>query len=339
MRNKPLVSVIIIFLNAEQFIKEAIESVFAQTYDNWELLLVDDGSTDSSTDIALQYSARHSKRVRYLEHKAHQNRGMSASRNLGICQAKGQHIAFLDADDIWFSNKLEQQVAILETYPEAAMVYGPAEVWHSWTGNSDDLHRDFIQRLDIESSQLIQPPSLVTLFLSNGGASPSPSAVMIRSSAVEGVGGFEELFWAGTQLYDDQAFYVKLGLEKPIFVANECWYRYRRHPHAHCVVAYKANQQHDARWAFLSWVGDHLRKNRLGNRDVWTALRRALQAEDLQSYRHPLLYHLFQCADWSRASVERLMKSAVRWTVPARIRFSLHRLWKRYLNDPSREQM
>src|SRR5438128_12540181 len=101
MRRKPLVSAIIIFLNAEQFIQEAIESVFAQTYDNWELLLVDDGSTDGSTAIARSYLERHPRRVRYLEHSEHANRGMSASRNIGSRYARGEYIAFLDADDVW----------------------------------------------------------------------------------------------------------------------------------------------------------------------------------------------------------------------------------------------
>src|SRR5918999_1055965 len=115
MSSKPLVSVIMIFLNAEKFIEEAIESVFAQTYDSWELLLVDDGSTDDSTDIALRYAQQNPERVRYLEHDSHLNRGMSASRNLGITHAIGEYIAFLDADDVWLPHKLEQQVAILSS--------------------------------------------------------------------------------------------------------------------------------------------------------------------------------------------------------------------------------
>lgn len=86
---QPLVSVITIFLNAGKFIQEAIESVFAQTYGKWELLLVDDGSTDGSTEIALGYAKQYPKRVRYLEHNGHRNRGMSASRNLGISDAGG----------------------------------------------------------------------------------------------------------------------------------------------------------------------------------------------------------------------------------------------------------
>src|SRR5438105_1562536 len=101
MSSKPLVSAITIFLNEEKFLQEAIASVFAQTYDNWELLLVDDGSTDASTEIALRYAKQYPEKVRYVEHRGHQNRGMSAARNLGIRNAKGQYIAFLDADDVW----------------------------------------------------------------------------------------------------------------------------------------------------------------------------------------------------------------------------------------------
>src|SRR5215475_5728613 len=101
MHDQPLVSVVIIFLNAECFIQEAIESVFAQAYPAWELLLVDDGSSDASTTIAQRYAEQHRHQVRCLEHPGHANRGMSASRNLGIRNARGPYIAFLDADDVW----------------------------------------------------------------------------------------------------------------------------------------------------------------------------------------------------------------------------------------------
>ena len=143
MNSKPLVSSIVIFLNAEKFIEEAIESIFAQTYNNWELLLVDDGSTDDSTQIALRYAERYPTRVRYLEHPGHQNCGMGASRNLGVRHAKGEYIALLDSDDVWLPHKLQQQVAILDSHTEAGMVYGLSQYWHSWTGKPEDAHRDF----------------------------------------------------------------------------------------------------------------------------------------------------------------------------------------------------
>jgi glycosyltransferase involved in cell wall biosynthesis len=88
--------------------------VLAQTYDSWELMLVDDGSADGSTDIALRYAKQYPKKVRYFEHDGHQNRGASASRNLGISHAKGHYVAFLDADDVWLPHKLEQQVAVID---------------------------------------------------------------------------------------------------------------------------------------------------------------------------------------------------------------------------------
>ena len=159
MSSTPLVSAIVIFLNEEKFLQEAIESVFGQTYDNWELLLVDDGSTDASTEVALQYAKQFSKKVRYLEHHAHQNRGMSAARNLGIRNAKGEYIAFLDADDVWMPHILEEQVTILESHPAAAMVYGPVQWWYSWTRNPEDMRRDHLRTLNVPPNTLVKPPT------------------------------------------------------------------------------------------------------------------------------------------------------------------------------------
>ena len=92
---RPRVSVVLIFLDAERFLREAIESVLAQTFSAWELLLVDDGSTDGSSEIARCYAAEHPGAIRYLTHPGRENRGMSASRNLGIGAAAGEFVAFI----------------------------------------------------------------------------------------------------------------------------------------------------------------------------------------------------------------------------------------------------
>src|SRR3982751_5066411 len=97
----PRVTAIIIFLNEEKYLAEAVESVFSQTCRDWELLLVDDGSTDESTRMAREDQDRHPEQIKYLEHPGHANLGMSVSRNLGISHASGEYIAFLDGDDIW----------------------------------------------------------------------------------------------------------------------------------------------------------------------------------------------------------------------------------------------
>ena len=87
IQDPALVSVITIFLNEERFLEEAIQSVFQQSYTNWELLLVDNGSADASTRLAQRYADEDPDVVRYLEHEGHPNRGMSTSHNLGIRHA------------------------------------------------------------------------------------------------------------------------------------------------------------------------------------------------------------------------------------------------------------
>jgi glycosyltransferase involved in cell wall biosynthesis len=219
MRNQPLVSVVIIFLNAGEFLEEAIKSVFSQTYDHWELLLVDDGSTDGSTDIALGYAAGSPNRIRYLEHENHENRGMSASRNLGIRNTRGKYFALLDADDIWLPHKLEHQVDILESHPEAAMVYGPGLFWRSWAGESIEAHDDSTQELIVRTDRLFMPPALLENFLAHEGATPCPSSALVRRITTERVGEFEEAFRG---MYEDQVFFSKVCLQAPIFVSSEC---------------------------------------------------------------------------------------------------------------------
>src|SRR3954470_11220225 len=126
-----LVSVIMIFFDAEEFFEEAIASVLAQTHSPIELLLCDDGSTDGSTAIARRWARSHPA-VRYLEHAGHAHRGMSSTRNLGIAAAQGDLAAFLDADDVWEKDHLHHDVSLLLSRPEAGMVCGQAVDWHSW---------------------------------------------------------------------------------------------------------------------------------------------------------------------------------------------------------------
>src|SRR5260370_25788434 len=161
MLERPLVSAIIIFYNPpEEFFREAIASVFAQTYDRWELLLVDDGSTNGTSEIAQAFARSQPNKVRYLHHEGQANKGMSATRNLGIAHARGECIAFLDADDVWLRQKIEHQVAILAVHPEVSMVFGSSLYWHSWTGKTRALRRDFIPELGV-TPDTVQPPPLL----------------------------------------------------------------------------------------------------------------------------------------------------------------------------------
>jgi glycosyltransferase involved in cell wall biosynthesis len=270
MSNEPLVSCVITFLNAEEFLGEAIESVLAQTHTNLELLLVDDGSTDGSTQVSLRYAERFPEKVRYLEHAGHENRGAAASRNLGIGEARGEYIALLDSDDVWLHNKLEEQVEILDAHPEAGMVYGQSQYWHSWTGEPEDGHRDHVPKLGVQTDTLFEPPTLSALVYPLGpAAAPCPSDLLLRRDAVERVGGFEEAFRGMYQLYDDQTFLAKVYLNEPVFVAGKCWDRYRQHPDQCVSVVREAGEQHTVRLAFLRWLAEYFYARQVRDTDLW----------------------------------------------------------------------
>ena len=104
-----LVSIVMPAYNAEKFIVESIESVIAQTYNSWELLVVDNNSTDSTSDIVKSYTQK-DKRVKYLQEKSP---GAANARNHAIKQAKGRFIAFLDSDDLWVKDKLDKQLVLM----------------------------------------------------------------------------------------------------------------------------------------------------------------------------------------------------------------------------------
>jgi glycosyltransferase involved in cell wall biosynthesis len=285
----PLVSGITPFLNAAKFLEEALVSVLCQTYDRWELLLVDDGSTDGSSAIARRYASDYPTRIRYLEHPGHVNRGMSASRNLGIAAAAGEYIAFLDADDVWWPRKLEHQVGILAAHPEAGMVYGPTLLWYGWTGKTEDVVRNTNRRLGVQTDVVVTPPELVELYLRDIAETPGTCGALLRRKAIDDVGGFDDAF---TGLYEDQVFFYKIALKWPVFVTSVCLDSYRQHPDSCCAIAERAgqlrwDQPHAAERALLEWLVRHLAAQKVTDRRLWRALDRRFWP-----YRHPILHEI-----------------------------------------------
>lgn len=307
MGHSPLASAIMIFLDAEEFIQEAIESVFAQTYENWELLLVDDGSTDASTTIASRCAERFPDRVRYLEHEGHRNQGMSASRNLGIHHTHGKYVAFLDADDVWLPHKLESQVAILEAQPEAGMVYGLNQYWYSWTGKPKDRERDFVLALGVEPDTLFQPPTLLTLFLRQKAAGPGTCSILVRREVLEAVGGMANSFRG---LFEDQVLRTKILLSVPVFATDDCVSRYRQHPDSCCSLA-SGPEWLNARLAYLNWLVEYLSARGIEDKDLWRIVRR-----ELRVLRHPHLRRLSQGGRQVLSRLKGLLRRLVQRTLP-----------------------
>jgi glycosyltransferase involved in cell wall biosynthesis len=254
----PQVSIITCFLNAERFLSEAVESVLGQTIGDWELLLIDDGSTDGSTEIAQRYAHDFSDRVRYFEHASHKIRGLAASRNLGLARARGQLLTVLDSDDVWLPQKLERQLAILNAHPEAAMIYGRPLYWHSWSQSNRDID-DWTPETLAEPDHVYCPPELITKTLKGTGYNACPSDLLLRRDTLIALGGFEEGFLGGYSMFEDSALLVKFYLFANVFISNETWIRYRLHEKSICALETRAGRHHANRAFYLSWLLEYLK--------------------------------------------------------------------------------
>lgn len=268
MTGTPRVSVIIIFLNEARFLGEAIASVRAQSYPDWELILVDDGSTDGSGEIARK--ASDGDRIRAICHPGNENRGMSASRNAGIATARGEFIAFLDADDIWLPDKLAEQIAIFDAEPLTGMVYGRTWIWHQWEGEA--ARQDYFYDLGVEPGRLYPPKSLLPLLIRNKAQTPTTINAIMRRTLVDSVGGFEDAFRG---MFEDQAFFAKTHLVSHCHVDDRFWAKYRQHE-ASC-TAQSAGRLSDlrARARFLLWLGRYIGQQKAGDAEIDRALRSA----------------------------------------------------------------
>jgi glycosyltransferase involved in cell wall biosynthesis len=283
-QREPTVSVVICFLNEERFLAQAVASVVAQTFADWELLLVDDGSSDGSSAIARQLAATDPDRIHYLDHAGHANLGLSASRNAGIARARGRFVAFLDADDIWYPPKLAQQVAILETHPSAAMVIGASNYWRSWSAQAN--RPDEIISVGAEADTLIAPPHLMTTLYPLGtGAAPPPSDLLLRRDVVRAVGGFEASFRGPLMLYEDQAFLSKIYRSHPVYVASACWDRYRLRDDSIVATSHADGRYWQVRSHFLRWLRRDLARTGGATPAVADALARAIHEARVKRVR------------------------------------------------------
>lgn len=218
----PRVSVITIFLDAERYLAQAVQSVLDQDFRALELILVDDGSAPVCSAIARDFVARYPHSIRYAEHPGHVTRGMSASRNLGISIARGDLLAFIDADDVWEPTKLREQVLIMDAHPEVAMVCGATRYWNAWNGGEDVI----IPTGHVTNAVVRPPEAALALYPLGMAAAPCPSDLLLRRAVVTELGGFEEHF---TRMYEDQAFLAKLYLAAPVYISDRVWLSYRQH--------------------------------------------------------------------------------------------------------------
>jgi len=195
IETKPQVSVIIPTYNRGWSIKEAIDSVLAQDYTEFELIVVDDGSTDHTSDVLDSYGDD----IKVLSQK---NKGVSAARNRGIAEASGKFIAFLDSDDLWLPQKLTLQIEFINQTPDA-LICQTEEVWirNGLRVNPKKRHK--------KPSGMIFKPSLELCLV-------SPSAVMIQRSLLDRVGGFDETLPA----CEDYDLWLRISCRFPVHLID-----------------------------------------------------------------------------------------------------------------------
>ncbi|AFZ22780.1 glycosyl transferase [Cylindrospermum stagnale PCC 7417] len=204
----PKVSVIIPAYNAMTYLPETLESVLRQTFTNFEVLIIDDGSSDNIVEWASQLT---DSRVKFISQN---NQGSSAARNAGIINSSGDYIAFLDADDLWQPTKLEKQVHILEENPEAGLVY-------TWTAliNHQGIPTGRIFANDAES--------YVWENLIKHNIVECGSVAMVRCCCFENVGVFDQNLHSYVEDWD---MWLRIAARYPFKVIREPLVYYRQYP-------------------------------------------------------------------------------------------------------------
>jgi glycosyltransferase involved in cell wall biosynthesis len=222
----PVVSVVIPAYNAERFLAETVESVLGQTFPSWELIIVDDGSTDTTAEIASSFEVR-DKRVRLVRQE---NRGVASARNIGFARSSSRtrYVTFVDADDLYEPDAFEILISALEENLQAVAVHGRMHLINAWgqpiTDGAEDVSRG---RPTIRGWRLgALPTSASTTFASICTWLPiyATGQGLIRRSALERMGPIDESVTIG-----DYDMWLRLSLQSEIPFVDRVVLRYRRH--------------------------------------------------------------------------------------------------------------
>lgn len=217
---RPKVSVLLSVHDHENYVGKAIESVLSQTYQDWELIIIDDCSQDRSPDVARQYKDK-DDRIRF--YRLEENKGAILTFNELLKKATGEYIACLDSDDIWYDNKLEEQIAYLEQHKEVAACFSWAEfideegALYSATKKECDCDIRIFMRENYTQAQCLRR------FFEDGNYLCRSSVVM-RAAVPEEIGGFDLRFRA----LHDYEYWVRLIQKHPIYLFQKPLVRYRR---------------------------------------------------------------------------------------------------------------
>jgi len=235
----PRVDVIIPVYNSAATVAESVESALGQTFTDFDVVAVDDGSTDASAEVLSRYGVR----IKVLTQP---NRGLSAARNAGVHLGTGEYVAFLDADDIWEPEMLERTVAALDRLPHSVLAYTDVAVVDS---SGRPLNASLV------GNSLGRAPQLDDLFVSLWPI--MPSAVVMRRDVFDAVGGFSEAF-RGLG-YEDVFMWMRARELGEFAYLPEPLVRWRFSAFPHPLK--RARKEHDAAKVFESLVRERWQRS------------------------------------------------------------------------------
>jgi glycosyltransferase involved in cell wall biosynthesis len=223
MNSNQLISIIIPVYNHEKFIRSTIESVISQTYNNWELLVVDDCSTDSSWKIIQEYEKKDS---RIKAFKNEENKGLTYNWKFLIDNAKGEFLAFLEGDDFFYKENIKEKMEVFDKYPDLGMVYCNFSVIDE-KGNIIINNYNNFQNIRVYKNELIKPSEYLS---SKYHLINSYGQIMVRKNVCNKVGyprtldDTEKVF-----LPSDWDFNFRISTQNKIFFINKILFAYRKH--------------------------------------------------------------------------------------------------------------
>lgn len=219
LQKEPFISVIVTSYNYEKYIDKNLKSILNQTYKNYEVIIIEDGSKDNSLNIIKKYTDKY-KNFHLYTHPNYQNKGLVESVKLGISKARGTYVAFLESDDYWHKNNLLEKVKMINKYDDVAFISNKVEVF----GDIDniEIRRDYIKRINsilFKEKNVFHPLQLIKFNII-----PTFSCVMIRKDVLENLN-----FDTPIPQFLDFWLYRQIVLKHPLYYSSKVLTYWRQH--------------------------------------------------------------------------------------------------------------
>jgi glycosyltransferase involved in cell wall biosynthesis len=214
LADRPLLTVLAVCYNHAQYLNECLDSIHAQTCQDFELIITDDGSTDGSADLIREWIAQHGRDCRFIAHA--RNVGLCRTLNEALAAVRGKYLARISTDDVWLPRKLERQLAVMESLPErVAVLYGDT---HQMRANGEPLPQRYLTDCGIRGpgpsgDVFVQ---LLDRFFVLG------VTTLLRTDCVRAVGGYDEGL-----VYEDWDLWLRLAERYDFFFHDEIHAKYR----------------------------------------------------------------------------------------------------------------